>query len=214
MHLGIIPDGNRRWAKENGVSMENLLEYWTNNIRVHYTKFVSHCVNGGDKDVEVSRLSEIKEVSIYLLSKDNFEKRKDYSVTIVYDLLTLINELTPNNFPVKINVHGEIHLLPKSIQKVLSELTQKCSPANHTYTLNLAIVYDPFNDMKIADQRSQSQIDLVIRTGREKRSSGFFPWHTVYSEWYYSDTLWPDFNLEILDCALDYYHQRKRRFGG
>ena len=98
-----------------------------------------------------------------------------------------------------------------NIDKILSRTN-----VDSTYQLHVAIAYDPKDDINefiTNKDRKQSQMDLVVRSGREQRSSGFFPCHTLNSEWYYSDKLWPDMNEDDFVDAMKHYKSKDRRFG-
>jgi undecaprenyl pyrophosphate synthase len=145
------------------------------------------------------------------MSKDNFLKRHDGTTKQMEEILTFFLSIVDED-RVTINFIGEIELLPCEIQNSIN-MCKKQSTADTV--INLAIVYDPISDAKhyLENMDTRTQIDLVIRTGKEKRSSGFFPLQTLYSEWVYSDTMWPDFTLTELYKSLDEYMQRTRRFG-
>jgi undecaprenyl diphosphate synthase len=97
----------------------------------------------------------------------------------------------------------------------LQKMISKSNPDN-TFTVNLKICYDPHEDIKhfVKGKRSRKfQIDSVFRSGREKRSSGFFLCQTLYSEWIYSDKLWPDVNIGDMSDSINLFGKRQRRFG-
>lgn len=225
MHIGLIPDGNRRWAKKHSLSTEQLMEHWFKNMfEKTLLKFTS--TNIGQLLTEYSELKDVTELSLYVLSVDNLN-RKDKSYETVYNFLNkLTNAIQTNQstltlaHTLKLNVIGQLHLLPKYIQTKITHLTTKVFTGNH-FTINLALAYDPIKDMQLLtnpiirnpNPRNQSPIDLVIRTSGEQRSSGFFPYHTLYSEWYYSQKLFPDFTLDDLAKAVKDFNKRNRRFG-
>lgn len=90
-------------------------------------------------------------------------------------------------------------------------------PAYPTYTVTLGFAYDPVADfVRVAtgqDPRCQPPVDLVVRTGGEHRTSGFFPYHCIYSEYLFLSKYFPDLRLEDIETALAAYHRRQRRFG-
>lgn len=136
---------------------------------------------------------------------------------------------------VKINVIGNLALFPADIQKKTKEWMEKTKD-NTRITVNFALSYGgrdeiiraikkmahsqkQLNDVTIEqfsnflDTASQPDPDLLIRTGGEKRLSGFLLWQLEYAELYFSDTLWPDFTPEKFQEAVDDFHNRQRRFG-
>lgn len=115
---------------------------------------------------------------------------------------------------------GERERLPPEVQaqcRALEEVTQEVSSSLSTSPLLLqfAIAYDPIEDIRreVNAPRRRPDIDLVIRTSGELRSSGFLPLDTLYSEWIYEPKLFPDFRLEDLQNALRVFQSRERRFG-
>ena len=220
-HIGIIPDGNRRWCTKNGVPVTALLEKLTN-VATHSW---AEC-----KDL-FPHLSLINAVSVYMLSKDNLFKRNDQTLDMIRQgLQMLVDGLENPNFralmsEVKIQFVGELHLLPTDIRALCTTLSDFCT--NDNFVITGAIGYDPLLDsLRLLQQSSsdaaeppqterppQRDIDLVVRSGGELRSSGFFPLKTLYSEWFYLDTLWPDMTFEAVDECVAAFLTRNRRFG-
>tara|TARA_B100001248_G_C27310816_1_gene421854 strand:+ start:172 stop:816 length:645 start_codon:yes stop_codon:yes gene_type:complete len=212
IHLGIIPDGNRRFLKK--ISNKNLINVWEDNFKKLINEFTI------EKDNKYENLKKINEISIYVCSIDNLKRNdntKENVFTVLKSILILIkNELFIKDL-VNINFIGDIHLLPKDLQKLMKESKQKLK--GDRLKINLAIAYDYNKDIqnfKIINsnyRRNQSNIDLVFRSGGEKRLSGFFPTKTIYSELFFNDKLWPEITLKDLDLVLDEFSQRNRRFG-
>lgn len=212
IHLGIIPDGNRRFLKK--ISNKNLITVWEDNFKKLINEFIK------EKDNKYENLKKINEISIYVCSIDNLKRNdntKENVFTVLKSILILIkNELFIKDL-VNINFIGDIHLLPKDLQKLMKESKQKLK--GDRLKINLAIAYDYNKDIqnfKIINsnyRRNQSNIDLVFRSGGEKRLSGFFPTKTIYSELFFNDKLWPEITLKDLDLVLDEFSQRNRRFG-
>lgn len=212
IHLGIIPDGNRRFLKK--ISNKNLITIWEDNFKRLINEFIK------EKDNKYENLKKINEISIYVCSIDNL-KRDDNTRENVFTVLKSILILIKNELFIKdlvnINFIGDIHLLPKDLQKLMKESKQKLK--GDRLKINLAIAYDYNKDIqnfKIINsnyRRNQSNIDLVFRSGGEKRLSGFFPTKTIYSELFFNDKLWPEITLKDLDLVLEEFSKRNRRFG-
>ena len=120
---------------------------------------------------------------------------------------------------VKIQFIGEIELLPENIYKLCKEIEEE-TKNNSKILLSFGIAYDPLLDSKkiLTDQTKrclykQSDIDLVIRTGNEIRTSGFFPLKTLYSEFFFLENLFPDTTISQINNCIGLYNKRKRRFG-
>jgi len=224
LHVGLILDGNRRFAKKNGLSNGHLFGSF-NAIRI-----IHYLYNYG-----------IKECTLYVLSYDNFIKRssgeKKIIFTIIYSyLLELINYIvTCNN--VYVQFIGEIDILPENIRIRILDIKKLCETKNinDCYIINYAIAYDGrreiFYSMKdifkenkygmdinniISNSNSmwlKRDIDLVIRSGGTKRMSAFFPWQTTYSEWYFLNKFWPEVNEEDIYEIINNYNNTLLNFG-
>tara|TARA_B100001093_G_scaffold67002_3_gene56978 strand:- start:545 stop:1177 length:633 start_codon:yes stop_codon:yes gene_type:complete len=208
IHLGIIPDGNRRYIKKN--PEKNIINIWD--------KFFNKILNDYSK---YENIKTINEISIYVCSIENI-KREDNTKENIIDILNLVlNILNDNkNFINLININfiGDINLLPKDLQKLIEKTKSKFK--GEKLKLNLAIVYDYNKDLENFNtnlnknyNRKQSNIDLVLRSGQEKRLSGFFPTKTLYSELFFIDKLFPEVTLDDLDLIIQEFNKRNRRFG-
>lgn len=118
---------------------------------------------------------------------------------------------------VQINVIGELHLLPTHITYMCNKIHHLTQGSHATLCVYIALAYDPEKDitrqLKLPNELRRPPIDLVVRTSGERRSSGFFPLETMYSEWYYEDKLFPDWKLRDFVKALHEFQGRERRFG-
>jgi len=212
IHVGIIPDGNRRWCKQNGKSKLEYSQLMQAMIRAGVTDYKDKAA----KDAPYESFKMVDELSIFILSKDNLVKRDGDILELVGDMLNLICSLLrleENATKFKFDVYGDIHLLPNHMQSQI----QDCIAHSHgTMPVHLAIAYDPISDS--ADYLAKGistrrPIDLVIRSGGELRSSGFFPLQTLYSEWIYLNDFWPDVDQHKLNDCLDEFTRRTRNFG-
>ena len=225
-HLAIIMDGNGRWAKKR------------NKNRVFgHTKGI----NAVRKIVEESIRLEIKYLTLYAFSTENWN-RPEEEISILMQLLlkSLKNEFKKFiKNKIKLNVIGNISLLPKSVKEELSYVLKKTSK-NNQLILTLALSYSGREEIENAmkkicfkvknniipiekiDQSTINEhlytenlpdVDLLIRTSGEKRISNFLLWQIAYAELYFSEVLWPDFNEKNLHEAILNYQKRERRFG-
>ncbi len=217
MHIGIIPDGNRRWAKENSKDSDGLLARWISMVESRLTDNVvsiSDIENAckGEPLLEETA-NKVTEISLFVMSIDNI-KRTDYTTSIIYKFIEHLSKLDLK-LDFSINLHGQIDLLPESVKTNIDTIISK-TKQDSEHKLHLAIAYDPKIDIvnyANNNRPEQSQIDLVVRSGREQRTSGFFPCHTLYSEWCFMNKLWPDMNKDDLKKAIEYYNSKQRRFG-
>ena len=225
-HVAIIMDGNGRWAKKIGRKRTFGHENGTKSVR--------ECI---DQSIKLG----IKNLTLYVFSTENWNRPK-YEVKALMDLLVYSLEKERINLidnGIKLNVIGNIEALndkPKSkLKSIISETKN-----NKKLNLNLAISYGSKQEIvnairevsnkvknniissKNIDEniinehlytRNLPNVDLLIRTGGEKRVSNFLLWQIAYAEMYFTDVLWPDFKREDFMKALDDYQKRERRFG-
>ena len=228
-HLGIILDGNRRFAKKLAK------DPWEGH-RFGADTFKNF--------LDWAKEFDIKEITIYALSAQNLTRSK-----IEVDIfLKLIEEkfgyyLTEKGFQeladdnIKVNFIGRRVLLPKYIQEIFNELEEKTKNFK-TRKLHFAIAYGGREEIvdavkKIADDLVSGKIskeditkesfsnylylnsdpELIIRTSGEIRTSNFLPWQSTYSEWIFVDKFWPEFTREDLITCLQEFNQRNSRFG-
>ncbi|MEM5948184.1 polyprenyl diphosphate synthase [Spirochaetia bacterium 38H-sp] len=221
-HVGIIMDGNGRWAVQRG-----LPRYKGHEEGLKATKNT------------VKAVSErgIKYLSLYTFSTENW-KRAQEEVSFLFGL---IRKHLKKEFDfykengIRIVHSGDISKLPIEIQNDLKEIINDTRDFSGLI-LNLALNYggrdeiiraisryketkDKFpltedNFKNFLDVPFLPDPDLIIRTAGEKRLSNFLLWQSAYSEYYFSDVLWPDFSEKELDDALKDYAKRKRKYGG
>jgi len=235
MHLAIIPDGNRRFAKKYNISLEEA-----------YRRGI-----GKIKDViEWLKDSNINELTLWGFSTDNF-MRDEKEKSIIWKLLKekldeLIEEYKKSEDErkkeLKINFFGELEKIPEEIKEKCYELQHLTHNNNGKYTLNILLAYGGKNEIvnavnkAIKEKISQinvigyenfyirnediekyltvkREVDLIIRTGGEKRLSGYLLWQSIYSELAFSDKLWPEFTEDDLREILKDFSLRERRFG-
>lgn len=222
-HLGIIMDGNRRWAKKRGLpTLESHRRGYETFKRVG-----EWCL---DRGVEI--------LTVYAFSTENWNRSKK-EVNYLMKLLSLalsseVDDLHRKN--IRISVIGRVKELPQHLQKHIAK-AMSLTKNNTRGSLQLAVNYG--GRLEILDavkkvirtaknasaitEKSLSEAmytahqpdpDLIIRTSGEQRLSGFLAWQGVYSELLFIKKNWPDFSERDLDDALAEYGRRQRRFGG
>ncbi len=222
-HVGLILDGNRRWAQENGVS----------NIKGHY-KGKEAARKAGEWFLERG----VKILSMYVFSLENWnrnQKEIDYLMDLLREMLDEKLEKASRE-KYKVLVSGRSNKLPQDILERCRELEEK-TKEKEGGTVNFCLDYggraeiaDAFKEM-IKDGVKKDQVtedliekylynpdlpllDMVVRTSGEKRISGFQLWRVAYAEFLFLDKYWPDFSEADADYIISEYSQRKRRFGG
>jgi undecaprenyl diphosphate synthase len=222
VHIGIIMDGNGRWAVRRKLPR----------IAGHEEglKTVRRVVKAADR-------CGVKYLTLYSFSTENWNRPEDE----VHFLLSLMEkrlrlegeELNRNN--VKVRFIGDRKSLPsslKSTMKEIEEMTGKNTGLTLVFAINYGSRQEIVNAVKrivhsdIAEEdvneglieknlytRGIPHPDLIIRTSGEKRLSNFLLWQASYSELYFTPVLWPDFSEKDFSMAIAYYQRRKRRFG-
>ncbi len=224
--LAIIMDGNRRWARRNGLSIFEGHKQGVKSIK---------------KIIKISIEKKIDNLVLFAFSSENWSRpAKEVSGLLKLFEWYLKSEIAElNNQNICLRFVGEKSAFSSKIVNIINyseELTKKNTKLN----LHIAINYGGKNDLlysfknifktfrsKNFDEKDINietirsnllskevpDIDLLIRTSGEKRISNFMIWQLAYAELYFTDVLWPDFNEDELQKALDYYSLRDRRFG-
>ncbi|MCF7844127.1 di-trans,poly-cis-decaprenylcistransferase [Candidatus Gracilibacteria bacterium] len=218
-HIAIIPDGNRRWAKQhNKLSAQgHAMGY----------KRIQDCIT-------YARKEGISIVTVWAFSTENWKRKQDE----IGELMTIISKgLSKIHKDAKKEKTRVIHIgrrdrLGKKLLKLI-ETVEEETKHYQTFTLCLAIDYGGEDEIKRAEIKLSeskdnkksildfldttthklSNPDLIIRTGGEHRTSGFMPLQSAYSEWVFEEKLFPDFDIDTLSKAIDIYTKRSRRFG-
>ena len=220
-HIAIIMDGNRRWAKKNDKSVAYGHKHGAKNI----IKLAKYCSE-----------TKIKYLTLFAFSTENW-KRSKLEVLNLKNLFSEfidknIDEILDNN--IKINVIGNINDFGLKISQKVLELVNK-SADNDALVITLALSYGSRNEIitavnnimantnkkKLSENdfveylqtKSLPDPDILIRTGGEYRLSNFLLWQLAYTELFFSETLWPDFDQNELDKILRDFTKRNRRFG-
>lgn len=226
-HIAIIMDGNGRWAKNKGkIRLEGHRAGAANLERI----------------LEESIKLGVKYLTVYAFSTENWKRPEDEVKGLMNILVIYINSqlkrILENN--IVFRVIGDYSKLPSSIVKLLDNSIDK-SKNNTGMVLNIALNYggraeiissikDLFDDISKGNfsiddlneenfknylyTKENSEVDLMIRTGNEKRISNFLIYQLAYSEFYFTDILWPEFYAENLYDAIYDFQNRNRRFGG
>jgi tritrans,polycis-undecaprenyl-diphosphate synthase [geranylgeranyl-diphosphate specific] len=229
-HIGIILDGNRRWALGKSVS-----------------RAVGHAMGArtGEEFLDWCFGLGIKTLTTWVFSTENFKRSEDEVQELFQILESEADRLKGNSRldqeQVRVKAMGRIELLPERLQRRIQEVEARTEKYNKHF-LNIAIAYGGRAEIvdavkKIAEDLGAKKIstneisedtfqrylytshlpnpypDLIIRTSGEERLSGFLPWQSAYSEFCFLDVYWPEFRRIDLLRAVRIYQSRKRRFG-
>ena len=225
-HIAIILDGNGRWAKKKGMPR--------NFGHVQGSKNVEHICE------EAYKLG-VKYLTVYAFSTENWKRPQD-EVEALMNLLrnymkTCLKTAEKNRM--RVRVLGDKTALDQDIQKRIAEL-EEATKNNDGLNFQIALNYGSRDEMLRAMKLMSEDVkagkldikdineslfesyldthgipdpDLMIRTSGEQRLSNYLLWQLAYSEFYFTDVLWPDFSKEELVKAIEYYNGRERRFG-
>ena len=219
-HVGIIMDGNGRWATVRGKKRSYGHKAGSDNVE----RIASYAFNKG-----------VRILSLYAFSSENWSRPKEEVDELMRLLEVYFNKFIKKIIKkgVRLNVMGDIERLSDKLRNVIEDAMDK-SKHNTEFVINIGINYGGRQEIVRAVNRLISdkkeitvenisnnlyttefgEPDLIIRTGGELRLSNFMLFQGAYSELYFTDVLWPDFNEEELDKALDEYSSRNRRYGG
>ena len=220
-HIGIIMDGNGRWAQKR-----NLPRYYGHKEGIESVRRV----------VKAAKKYGIKYLTLYSFSTENWKRPKEeveFLFKLMEERLKKEGERL-NKQNVRVRFIGNRKQLPQRLQKIMGdveELTKNNNGLNLTFAINyggreeILQAIKKVKKQKIKDLNEDNfkrylytkdlpDPDIIVRTAGEKRISNFLLWQSSYSEFYFTKTLWPDFSEEDFLKVLSDYQRRKRKFGG
>lgn len=225
-HIAIILDGNGRWAKKRGLPRTAGHKVGAENFR----KIATYCKNIG-----------VAYLTVYAFSTENWSRPEDEVSTLMklFDryLKEAIDTMAKDN--IRMRVLGDVSALSPELQKQIEE-TNRISQQYEGFQANICINYggraeimraarlyledvrengagEELDEKRFGSYMYSSGIpdpELLIRPGGEQRISNFLLWQCAYSEFYFTDVLWPDFDADELEKAIAEFNRRDRRFGG
>lgn len=217
-HIGIIMDGNRRWARSHKLEILKGHAFVADKV---IQPLVEHCIAKG-----------IKFITLWAFSTENWSRDREE----VEGLMKLFRNAFHKNAAelhekgVRLNTIGDLSRFPQDLQTNIAEWLEKTA-SNDQITVTFALNYGgrdeiiravnslsehPVTQENISealDTAGMPDVDLIIRPGGEQRLSGFMPWQAVYAELYFTSVLMPDFSPAELEKALEEFARRQRRFG-
>lgn len=217
-HIAIIMDGNGRWATERGMDRSYGHKAGVDAVRT----ITSECTRLG-----------VKFLTLYTFSTENWNRPADEIAALMGLVLTSLEDEIFMKNNVRFRVIGDLSRIPAEVRQKLHE-TEKHTAKNDAMTMVIALSYSSRWEItnavrQIISEGSQDiteetisqhlttnfmpDPDLLIRTGGELRISNYLLWQIAYSELYFCDTYWPDFDEAELHKAIESYQSRQRRFG-
>lgn len=218
-HVAIILDGNRRYAKKHNLPLYRGHEFGAKNVEKLF---------GWAEELS------IKELTLYSFSMQNFNRTKEefnYLMKVFEIFCKKAVAKLKKNPKVQFHFIGRLNLFTRKIQILARELERK-SRNNKLLKVNFAFGYGGREEIvdavkkivkkgiKKIDEKVisdnlylKSEPEVIIRTGGDQRTSNFLPWQSIYSEWFFLDKTWPEFNKADLKRIVDDFTRRERRFG-
>ena len=223
-HIAIIMDGNGRWAKARG-----------------FNRSVGHQagVETVKRITEACSRMGVKYLTLYTFSTENWNRPADEVAALMSLVLTAMEEELFMQNNVKLRIIGDLTRVPEDVRKAILSLQER-TQVNTGMTMVIALSYSSRWEITVTVQRLAQKVkageltpeditedcisqhlvtnfmpdpDLLIRTGGECRLSNYLLWQCAYTEFYFCDTYWPDFNADDLQLAIDYFNRKERRFG-
>lgn len=222
-HIGIIMDGNRRWAEKQGLPRAKGHEAGAKAL---------------ERITEYAARIGVEDLTVYAFSTENWQSRTKIEIQELFGLIILVlkrwlKKMQENG--VGLSLIGNVQKFPLNLRRVLFR-AKEVLKKNNRIKLNLALNYGGRDEIlrafqeiterkvsakeineellsKHLDTRGMPEPNLIIRTGGRQWLSNFLVWQCTYSELYFTDALWPNFGPEELDKAILYYSQCERNFG-
>ena len=228
-HIAVIMDGNGRWAKKRGLPRKAGHKVGAETFRT----IATYC-----KDIGVQYFT------VYAFSTENWKRPQDEVDALMNLFRTYLREAAETMVArgVAVRVLGDLSVLPEDIRKQIDEVHALADTlGENAATASLCINYGGRDEIKNAVRALAKQVqdgtlkpeditedsisqnlytahmpdpDLIIRPSGEIRTSNFLLWQSAYSEYYFTDVLWPDFSTQDMDAAIADFNRRSRRFGG
>ena len=228
-HIAVIMDGNGRWAKKRGLPRKAGHKVGAETFRT----IATYC-----KDIGV------KYFTVYAFSTENWKRPQDEVDALMNLFRTYLKGAAETMVArgVAVRVLGDLSVLPADIQRQIDEVHALADTLGEdAATASLCINYGGRDEIKNAVRALAHDVqagrlrpeditedtisahlytahmpdpDLIIRPSGEVRTSNFLLWQSAYSEYYFTDVLWPDFSTKDMDAAIDDFNRRSRRFGG
>ena len=202
-HIGIIPDGNRRWALENGLEKKD--GYNTG-------------LNPGLELYKICKDKGIKEMTYYGFTVDNTKRPTEQRLAFTKACVDAVKLLSGEDAELLVlgNTNSKMfpeELIPYTTRKTFGKGGIKVNfLVNYSWEWDTGYAKDNLKGpLKSSDV---SRVDLVIRWGGRKRLSGFLPLQSVYSDFYFIDEFWPDFSSKHIDDAINWYNKQEITLGG
>jgi undecaprenyl diphosphate synthase len=223
-HIAIIMDGNGRWAKARGLNRSMGHQAGVETVK----RITESCAKRG-----------VEFLTLYTFSTENWNRPAEEVAALMSLVLTAMEEELFMKNNVRLRIIGDLSRVPSNVCEAILNLQER-TQVNTGMTMVIALSYSSRWEITDTVQRIADKVkagtlapeditedviskhlvtnfmpdpDLLIRTGGECRLSNYLLWQCAYTEFYFCDTYWPDFNDEDLQRAIDYFNRKERRFG-
>ncbi|MFW6036074.1 MAG: polyprenyl diphosphate synthase [Halothermotrichaceae bacterium] len=207
-HIGIIPDGNRRWAENNGLTRE---------------KGYKKGLNPGLKLYKICTELGVKELSYYGFTTDNTKRPKYQYKAFARACIDAVKLISSEDAELRVIGNTKSPMFPEELLPYIERKTFGKGGIKINFLVNYGWHWDLLNLYRAKNKNNLkthlcsndvSRIDLIIRWGGRRRLSGFLPVQSIYSDFFVIDDYWPDFKPEHLYQALDWYSKQDITLGG
>ncbi|AMJ39965.1 undecaprenyl diphosphate synthase family protein [Anaerotignum propionicum] len=202
-HIGIIPDGNRRWAVENGLEKKDGYD---------------RGLNPGLELYKLCKEMGVKEISYYGFTVDNTKRPTEQRLSFTNACVDAVKLLSGEDAELLVLGNADSKMFPEELLPYTKRRTFGKGGMKLNFLVNYSWEWDTGfaknNLMGPLQSQEVSRVDLVIRWGGRKRLSGFLPLQSVYSDFYFIDDFWPDFKKEHLEEAIGWYSKQEISLGG
>lgn len=201
LHIGVIPDGNRRWAEARGLTKE---------------KGYGPGLNPGLALFKLCKEAGVKEITYYGFTKDNTKRPVVQREAFTKACIDAVNTLSKEDASLLVAGNYTSPMFPKELMPFTKRKTFGNGGMKVNFLVNYSWEWD-LNNMNVNNKINTwdiSRIDLIIRWGGRRRLSGFLPVQCVYSDFYVIDDYWPDFKPDHLSDALKWYSNQDITLGG
>ena len=207
-HIGIIPDGNRRWAVDKGLNKED---------------GYNSGLNPGVETLKLAKEVGVDEITYYGFTTDNCKRPKVQVESFVKACVDAVDLIAKENVSLLVVGNDKSKFFPDELKKYRTRTNIGNGGIKVNFLVNYGWEWDVSNIvdcnnrkdiMESLESRDISRIDLIIRWGGRRRLSGFLPIQTVYSDFYVIDDMWPDFKTAHFYDALNWYDKQDITLGG
>ncbi len=208
-HIGLIPDGNRRWAENKGLQKQDGYE---------------HGLDPGLQALRLAKKYGINEITYYGFTTDNCKRPRNQIDAFVKSCIDAVNMIAGENVSLLVIGNTNSAMFPKELLKYTKRTVLGTGETKVNFLVNYGWDWDISaigsentsrkSIMESLNSRDISRIDLILRWGGRKRLSGFLPVQSVYSDIYTINELWPDFKPEQFHNAIEWYNMQDVTLGG